>query len=511
MRPGTVYRWIGLLAVLFLMLGATGSRAEVYQITKVRKYISPARDDIGPWEESFREKIDEKTKKTVKERIWVFVPYLEVEIEVKRLVFTEGQDYKIYCFDKDRKVIGEPLLPSNPSAKGKNLQKFPVKFEPGQPYSLYFKIPETLSKREASSLTYLVVLGDQNEIATKLYPERGDSPEFYDFWEKDVYLNPKRKESTGKARMEPMMQHVVETKNPRQPRITMFFCPPEGVTDASELKGVLAYCMLGNGAEDLVRKIQRKETDDGINYLREFAQQQKLGLLMWGASRLWDPKRNYTEYERKQYKELDESFDMVAKAWEEGLLYFHQTYGIPKDYLLLHGFSGSAQWAHRLALRKPEYFLAVHIDIPSSFDKPRPEANRILWCLTTGELEGGYESSKVFYADCMALHYPIVYKAIPKLGHQQSVIGFNIRDSFFAYAMSVLEQRKKYDAQIAAGTIDPVKITEPWPEEFRKPPYVGDLINQTLYPISEQEMIPEHMRVYLPNKAVADAWNQVLP
>jgi hypothetical protein len=495
---------------LVLIWGQATASAEVYEIRSIRRYASPARDNIGPWEELIKERIDEKTKEKKKDRTWVFVPYIEVKLEVNRLVFTEGQDYKIYCFDKDRQIIGEPLLPSSPSEKGRNMQKLPVKFETGQVYSLYFKVPESLRKQD-TSLTYLVVIGDKNEVTVKFYPERGDSPEFYEFWEKDVYLKPKQKDETGRPKMEPVMQHVVETKNPKQPRITMFFCPPEGMTDASELKGVIAYCMLGNSAEDLVRRIQRQETDDGINYLREFARQQKLGLLMWGASRLWDPRRNYTEYERKQYKELDESFDAVAKAWEEGLLYFHSTYGIPKDYLLLHGFSGSAQWAHRLALRKPEYFLAVHIDIPSSFDKPRPEANRILWCLTTGELEGGYESSKVFYADCVALRYPMVYKAIPKLGHQQSVIGFNIRDSFFTYALSVLEQRKKYDAQVAAGTIDPAKITAPWPVEFRNPPYVGDLLNQTLHPINEQEMIPEHMRVYLPNKAVADAWNQVLP
>ncbi|MDR0532552.1 MAG: hypothetical protein LBH01_01200 [Verrucomicrobiales bacterium] len=502
------WRWMGVIWTVLLLGQATAS-AEVYQIRDIRRYISPARDNIGPWEELITEQIDEKTKAKKKERTWVFVPYLEVKVEVKRLVFTEGQDYKIYCFDKDRQIIGEPLLPSNPSEKGRNTQKFPVKFETGQVYSLYFKIPESLRK-QAASLTYLVVVGDKNEVAVKFYPERGDSPEFYEFWEKDVYLKPKQKDVTGKPKMEPVMQHMVLTKNPKQPRITLFFCPPEGVTDASELNGVIAYCMLGDGAENLVRKIQRQDNDDGLNYLREFAKQQKLGLLMWGSTRLWDPQKNYTEYERKQYKELDESFEAVASAWEEGLLYFHNTYGIPKDYLLLEGFSGSAQWAHRLAMRKPEYFLAVHIHIPSSFDKPRVEASKILWCVTTGELEGGYESSKTFYADCRALNFPIIYKAIPKLGHQDSVIAYDFRDRFFEFALSLREKRKAYDGQ-SKDQLDAPKINGPWPEEFRNAPYVGDIINQSLYPSSEADMVPESMRVYLPTKALADAWNQSQP
>lgn len=500
------YRWLGLVVCVWL-LGNFSAWAEVYKIREIRRNATVPRDNIGPWEEMLEEKIDEKTKVKKKVKIPVFVPFIEVKLEVNQQIFTEGQDFKIYGYDKDRNIVGEPLIPSNPSEKGRNVKKFPVKFETGQAYSLYFKIPEALRKQSAN-LTYLVVLGDKDEVTVEFYPKRGDSPEFYDFWEKDIYLKPNRKETTGKPKMAPVMQHVVLTKNPKQPKITLFFCPPEGIEDASELNGVIAYCMLGDSAEHLIRKIQRQDPDDGINYLRAFAQRNKLGLLMWGSTRLWDPQKNYTEYERKQYRELDEAFDAVANAWEEGLIYLHKTYGIPKEYLLLEGFSGSAQWAHRLALRKPEYFLAVHIHIPSSFDKPRMEANKILWCVTTGELEGGYESSKIFYADCRALDFPIIYKAIPKLGHQDSVIAYDFRDRFFEFALSLRDKRKAYDEQLKnqRNTTN----NGPWVEEFRNAPYVGDILNQSLYPISEVDMIPENLRVYLPTQAIADAWNQSL-
>lgn len=38
--------------------------------------------------------------------------------------------------------------------------------------------------------------------------------------------------------------------------------------------------------------------------------------------------------------------------------------------------------------------------------------------MTTGELEAGYQRSLRFYGECRKLGYPIIYKAIPGLGHE---------------------------------------------------------------------------------------------
>jgi hypothetical protein len=159
-------------------------------------------------------------------------------------------------------------------------------------------------------------------------------------------------------------------------------------------------------------------------------------------------------------------------------------YGIPSNGYLLWGISGSAQYACRLALRKPEYFLAIHAHIPSSFDKPTPDGRRILWCLTTGELEAGHKRSLRFYQQCRALGYPIIYKAIVGLGHAGSPIADNIGREFFEYALSVRDQRIAFDSslnnplsqfQLAQADDGMVK---PWLSSFCNPPYVGDAVNQ---------------------------------
>jgi hypothetical protein len=180
----------------------------------------------------------------------------------------------------------------------------------------------------------------------------------------------------------------------------------------------------------------------------------------------------------------------------------------------LWGLSGSAQYACRLALRKPEYFLAVDAHVPSSFDKPTPEASRILWCLTTGELESGHERSLRFYAQCRALGYPILYKAIVGLGHAASPIAENLGEKFFAYALTVRDQRLAYDKkqndplaqyQMSQASDAPA---QPWIESFCQPAFEGDIVNQDMVPYDQADMVPAGFRTPLPTKELADAWNQ---
>jgi hypothetical protein len=176
--------------------------------------------------------------------------------------------------------------------------------------------------------------------------------------------------------------------------------------------------------------------------------------------------------------------------------------------MLLYGISRGAQWAHRLALRKPDRFLAVHVHIPSTFDKPVQEANKTLWLLTTGEREYGYEKAKVFYNQCRALNYPIMFKAIVGIGHQGSPIADALGRQFFDYALSVQNERDQLDklkkSKLARYM---TQAPGPWPKEFREPEFFGDFVNQDCFPVAQADMIPNGFRVPLPNKALADAWN----
>ncbi len=246
--------------------------------------------------------------------------------------------------------------------------------------------------------------------------------------------------------------------------------------------------------------------------LVKFAQTHTLVILCWGSRTLWSPGTNWEDLPKDVQKRTDATFDDVSKAWAGGVDDLSRKYGIPDRGFLLSGGSGAAQYAARLALRKPEYFLAVRIHIPSSFDKPTPEANRILWCLTTGELESGYERSLRFYDQCRALGYPMIYKAIPGLGHSGHPQSHSIGERFFEYALAMREEKEAFEADLADNFSSSRKEWEenpnrPWPEAFQHPPYIGDAVNQEMYPAEQIDMVPKGFRVALPTKELAEAWN----
>jgi len=312
--------------------------------------------------------------------------------------------------------------------------------------------------------------------------------------------------------MDPVVEYVVKTKSPKQPQITLFMRPPPGMTDATQANGVLAICLPAWDVEGIKQKLQGIEPGKEVGGLMEFAENHKLIILCWGSTRLWDPQKSWDEQNKAVNKEMDETFDDVAAAWAGGVEQLAKQYRIPDKNFLLWGSSGSAQYVCRLALRKPEYFLAIHAHVPSSYDKPTPEARRVLWCLTTGELESGYERSKRFYAQCRELGYPIVYKAIVGLGHAGHSNANALGLKFYEYALGMRDQREAFDKSLkdSLGRSQLQKQEgplPPWPESFRTPAFVGDIVNQEIFPFEQQEMAPAGFRVPLPIKEIADAWN----
>ncbi len=263
---------------------------------------------------------------------------------------------------------------------------------------------------------------------------------------------------------------------------------------------VLAGCRNRVGA--LVGRIYR-------NNLVKLADQHQLAILAWGARRLWDPKLSYDEQSRKTNREMDNTFDDVAGAWAKGVDKLSKQYGFPNNGFLLTGSSGAAQYAYRLALRKPDRFLAVHVHIPSSFDKPTAEGSKVLWLLTTGEKEGGYGAAKRFFNECKELGYPIIFKGIPGLGHQGSRVADELGLEFFKYALSLKDaQSKLAENQSSSLLQQSVGLLEPWPDSFKKPVAIGDILNQDIFAINEIDFVPQKFRVALPTEALSEAWKQ---
>ena len=302
-----------------------------------------------------------------------------------------------------------------------------------------------------------------------------------------------RADDTESATAPRLVERTVKVNIKGYEKLTMFLLLPEG----GKVNGVLCLCMLGSGSEDIRAKLLG-ETTNRIPAL-EFAAARDLAVVAWRAHRQWDPSHNWDELHREKRKRFDDNFGLVAEAWEKGVKYFIANYGIPESGYLMMGSSAAAQYAQRLALRRPSRFLAVHVHIASSFDVPVKNASTLLWCVTTGENELGYERSLKFFetARDKPMSYPIVYKAFPGLGHEGGAMVTALGFACFDYALSEYAR---------ATSMNKGRPTMPnWAEIFESAPYVADVFNQGVHPKEDAICVPPEFRMPLP-KPLREAW-----
>ena len=451
--------------------------------------------------------LDKNTNKMVKTR--TFVPCIQLRVRVKEQIRASSIIAHAYFYDSTKALIATSNSPAVVDW-GDGSYDMPVIFAKDKEQPLFFAVPDKVLQQQDWSV--VVVFGDSKGVDAQLFGGN-DGPLLadYDYPEKSILEDKNGPDIERKIAMDPLIEHVVETYNPEQPQITIFLRPPLGMTDASEAKGVLCLSLLAGSLDEVRRQLQGFEPGKDVGGILKFAEDHKLIIICWGSHGLWNAHKSWDDLSPDVTWKTDKAFDQVADAWEKGVQYYAKQYGIPANGYLLWGISGSAQYACRLALRKPEYFLAIHAHIPSSFDKPTPEANRILWCLTTGELEPGYQRSLRFYAQCRALGYPMIYKAIVGLGHAGSPIADNLGERFFEYALSVRDQRLAYDKILNDPLYMPSNQTDgpiqPWLQSFCKPAFIGDSVNQEVVPFSDENQVPIGYRVALPTKEIAEAWN----
>lgn len=288
-------------------------------------------------------------------------------------------------------------------------------------------------------------------------------------------------EQTGIIEYRAEIKHLKNYK-----RLTMFLRPPSsGRTD-----GVLCLSLLANSpleVRELIRSGESEQTKDAV----EYAEANNLAIVAWGSRRLWDPKRNWDELPRAEAKRIDNDFDLAVQAWNEGIEHFAKNHGIARSGFLMRGFSASAQYAMRLAMRCPERFLAVHLQIPSSFDKPDPKAASILWCLTTGENEMGYKRSLAFFSAARKANYPFIYKAYPGLGHVSDTRARSLGFTCFDFARA--------EAAKAHGAPNMRSL-------FAASAHVADVYNQRSCRAAEADTIPPDNCMPVPSAEILQAW-----
>lgn len=481
---------------------------DFFTLHSVKLLKSEPKDGVGVW--SFKEyTTPENRTYNVPDQ---FQPCLEVSISTEQNIRPENTFVRAYYFDKENKLMATQKMPSE---SGKRTLRdvahyaMPTIFRKNSIERVFFAIPPSVKDKQWRAV---VVFGDRFEAQSVCFPS-GESDFLLSYPERALVYDRTVKTTKRRLAMDPLIEHVVKTRNPQMPQMTLFLKMPQGVIDTGEIQGVLAVCVLATNVEAVKRDMQKNELNGDYSGLFGFARKHKLAVLAWGSRGLWDPTRNYEELSREEKREADRSFDLVSNAWEQGVQELASQYDFPTKDFLLWGSCGSAQWAHRLCLRKPEYFLAIGIHNPGSFDKPTVAANKVLWCLTMGELYGGYERSKRFSAECQTLGYPFIFKAIVGLGHagHPDVTALNFH--FFEFALSQKSLREAYEKGIStpsnpARQIQSGESIKPWPQIFQHPPFYGDIVNQEVYPARQVEMIPAGFRIPLPNKEIADIWSQ---
>lgn len=477
-----------------------GTAKDFFKIGAVKFLRKEPRDGVGAWSVV----TDPVSKRKYHEN---FLPCLEVPVSAEESIRSERTFARAYFFDQDNTIIGKQSRASPSGLKAEKAHYgMPVLFPKGKSVRLFFEIPGTIRDRKWKAV---VVFGDKHEAVMACYPST-ESDFLLDYPEKKLVHDRPAGGVERKPAMDPLVEHKVKTWNPKMPQFTLFLRPPKGVDDAGEIQGVLTLCVLANNIEAVRRELQREEMSGDYGGILGFANKNKLAIIAWASQRLWNPNVNFEDLPKDAARNADRSFDLVANAWERGVEELSEKYGLPKSGYLLWGGCGAAQWAHRLCMRKPDYFLAIYIHIPGSFDKPTAEARKVLWCLTTGELYGGYERSNKFVKECRAMGYPIVYKAIVGLDHAGHPDATRLGLKFFEFAMSVKELRAKYDADAKNVLIAAKKAEEfqPWLNLFQDPPFYGDMINQEIYAAEQRDMIPAGFRIALPTEEIAAMWQK---
>ncbi len=278
-------------------------------------------------------------------------------------------------------------------------------------------------------------------------------------------------------------------------RLTLFLKLPPGARTGADVAGVFAFCTWESKPESIRAVLTESDGTQpgggvGARIMR-YAARHNLAVVSWttfNSANLVDRQRSFDEMSRREAAQFDRAFDQVARTWKRGVEDFIRDYQLPKEKWLLYGMSRGGQWAHRIALREPGFFAAVHVHINSSYDRPVPEASSVWWLVTTGELEAGYPAARRFYAASRALNYPMIFHAEPKLGHENHPNIDRLSNAFFDHVIANLKAA-------AAG--------QPAPQTER---FVGNYFTHEFVPWAKGAQMPEAFRVILPSRDIAEAW-----
>lgn len=303
---------------------------------------------------------------------------------------------------------------------------------------------------------------------------------------------------------------VEPTNIPGHPELTFYLRMPEGWTGAEptrdffgrpaySVRGVLALCTHRSEAEEVRGNVAK---GGRFRHFIDFADKHNLAVITWTNFRGYRIWQSADEMDRDEQRAIDREFTQRAREWDSAMRRLTRLHNLPRENILLYGISGGGQMAHRIALRRPQWFSAIHIHVNSSYDAPTREAADLLWLVTTGEREYGYPAGERFYQEALEMNYHIIFKAGENLGHSDSPGIQRLSLAFFEYMVNFLPDPR--DAEWRAPPVDKFYL-------MRYPTYIGDYRNHDAFPsaVADRYLTGTHI-VSLPTEPIARAWGTVV-
>lgn len=301
-----------------------------------------------------------------------------------------------------------------------------------------------------------------------------------------------------------------KTKQSKVDEIAFFVRMPESWTEEKAkiaknegrygVRGVLAICTFTKSQNSM--KSYLLSGGSNFDHFVKLADENDLALVTWTNFRGYEKGLSSDEMLSGQFKEYEKNFLDRLSEWERGFKRLLAYYNLPGDSVMVYGISGGAQMAHRIALRRPQYFSGVHIHVNSSYDIPTSGAEKVLWLVTTGESEYGYDAGKRFYNAMIDKKYYVIFKAGENLGHSDREDIQKLSIEFFKYLLTFVPDAR--DKNWKAPPVDKYYM-------MKYPVYVGDYLNHVAYRLAEAEKnIQKQNMVALPTRPLAESWGSIV-
>jgi hypothetical protein len=436
----------------------------------------------------------------------IYIPQIEVDVSISENAASRALVAKAHFYSDAGTIIQTQDRPSvaqhfvtDGIRSSRQFYAWPAMVPAHARQALFFPLPRDLP----ATWQLVVVFGNANGAVAASLPDGRE--QMVDYPEKQLVaqtqLAPDVPLTDGNTPA-PLIEQTVASDNPRYPAFTLLLHLPHGITDPPKVSGVLAVCMLANSVGEIRDRLNGIKATGDPNPYFAFAEDHHLAVLAWGARWVWSSYANFDELNEDQIRTWDDNFQQLADAWDRGVNLLVQNHGLPDHDYLMYGLCAGGEWVHRLALHKPDRFLAVQMHISTSYDAPTPEAARLMWLLTTGELDSGYDRARRFYTAARGLHYPIIFKAVEGLGHADSPVADQLGIRFFTYALA---EKATRDAANASDLTTSQALDF---SDFYASPFYGDLLNQDMFSASRKGLIPPGFLVPLPNREIAEAWSK---